>query len=79
MELVLKKHQIQGKDAFPVSFTMEAPEVMTNQMVILNSSSDNFYTNISSGQLLILTSIPTADTYAFELDRDVSGEGSTIN
>jgi len=64
---------------FPVDFTMEASEVMTDQIVILNSPSDNFYTNTSSGQLVTWTSIPTADTYTFELDRDVSGSVSTIN
>jgi len=64
---------------FPASFTMEASEVMTNQTVILNSPSDNFYTNSTSGQLVTWTGIPTADTYTFELDRDVSGSVSTIN
>jgi len=64
---------------FPVPFTMEASEVMTNQTVILNSPSDNFYTNTTSGQLVTWGGIPTADTYTFELDRDVSGSVSTIN
>lgn len=64
---------------FPVSFTMEASEVMTNQTVILNSPSDNFYTNTTSGQLVTWTGIATADSYTFELDKDVSGNVSTIN
>jgi len=64
---------------FPVAFTLEASEVMTDQTVILNSPSDNFYTNTSSGQLVTWVGISTADSYTFELDRDVLGGVSTIN
>jgi hypothetical protein len=64
---------------FPVSFTMEASEVMTNQTVVLNSPSNNFYTNTNVGQLVTWSGIATADSYTLELDREVSGSVSTIN
>jgi len=64
---------------FPVSFTLEASTIMTNQTVILNSPSDNFPTNSTTGQFVTWADISTADSYTLELDRDVSGNVSTIN
>ncbi|NQY30183.1 MAG: hypothetical protein HRT69_12025 [Flavobacteriaceae bacterium] len=64
---------------FPVNFTMEALEDMTNQIVVLNTPSDNFYTNTSSGHTVTWTGITTADSYTLELDKDVLGVINTLD
>jgi len=64
---------------FPVSFTMEASEVMTNQTVVLITPSDNIYTNTTVGHTVTWAPIITADSYTFQLDKDVSGTISTEN
>jgi len=64
---------------FPVSFTMEASEVMTNQTVVLITPSDNIYTNTTSGHTVTWAPIITADSYTFQIDKDVSGAITTVN
>ncbi|MGJ8664825.1 MAG: hypothetical protein ACSHW7_00530 [Patiriisocius sp.] len=61
---------------FPINFSVTETEDLTNQTVVLNSPSDNLYTN-DQEILFVWNSVPFAITYQFELSR-VSTSGSVI-
>lgn len=63
---------------FPTDFTVEASDDLTNQNVFLNTPSDDFYTNSPSGILTTWSAINTADSYTFELDKQLSGNTTTL-
>ncbi|WP_179008668.1 hypothetical protein [Winogradskyella forsetii] len=63
---------------FPVNFTIEASDDLTNQTIFLNTPTDNYYTNSPSGILTTWSAIATADSYTFELDKQLSGNTATV-
>ncbi|NQY07128.1 MAG: hypothetical protein HRT68_13310 [Flavobacteriaceae bacterium] len=64
---------------FPISFTVQADDDLTNQIVTINAPSTNFYTNDVSNVILTWTGITTADSYTFELDKTVSSVTTTVS
>ncbi len=58
---------------FPIAFSVEESEDLSNQSVVLKTPSENFYTN---GQSVVFTwnALGTADSYAFELIKKLNGE-----
>ena len=62
---------------FPVDFMVEASDDLTNQIVFLNTPTNNYYTNSPSGILTTWSAINTADSYTFELDKQLSGNTTT--
>lgn len=63
---------------FPVNFQVESSSDLTNQVVQLNSPSNNIYTNASS-VIFTWSSVPFATSYTFELLRDTPTGSITIN
>ena len=64
---------------FPVTFKIEASTDLSIQEVILNTPSDNFYTNNTNNVVVTWTGISTATSYNFALDKNVSGAVSTVD
>ncbi|QQX76511.1 MULTISPECIES: hypothetical protein [Aequorivita] len=63
---------------FPINFEVISSTDLTNQAVILNSPSDNVYTNESS-IIFSWSSVPSADSYTFELLRKSSSGTVTVD
>ncbi|WP_452223484.1 hypothetical protein [Lacinutrix chionoecetis] len=63
---------------FQVDFMVEASDDLSNQMVFLNTPTNNYYINSPSGILTTWSSINTADSYTFELDKQISGNITTV-
>lgn len=58
---------------FPVNFTVEESEDLSNQTVALNTPSTSFYTN-NTNLTFTWSKINIADSYSFELVKNLSGE-----
>lgn len=63
----------QTQYTFPASFIVEASNNLSNQLVILETPNNNFYTN-QSGLLLTWNSINSADHYTLELIKSFNGQ-----
>ncbi len=59
--------------SFPVVFTIEASSDLANQTLILNTPTDNLYTN-NSNLLFTWNDLQYADSYTFELVKNLNGQ-----
>lgn len=59
--------------SFPVFFTVEASSDLANQTLILNTPTDNLYTN-NSNLLFTWNDLQYADSYTFELVKNLNGQ-----
>lgn len=59
--------------SFPINFTVQASSDLTNQLVILNTPTDNLYSN-STNLLFTWNSLAFADSYTFELVKNLNGQ-----
>lgn len=59
--------------SFPISFSVIASSDLTNQSVILNTPTANLYTN-STNILHTWNELPFADSYTFELIKNLNGQ-----
>ncbi len=59
--------------SFPISFSVVASSDLTNQSVILNTPTDNLYTN-STNILFTWNDLQFADSYTFELVKNLNGQ-----
>jgi hypothetical protein len=59
---------------FPEDFSVEASEDLSNQLVNITAPSGDFYTNNSSGNVILAwDAISTADSYTVEVQKTVAG------
>jgi len=63
--------------SFPVLFSVEASSDLTNQTLILNTPSDNLYTN-TTNLLFTWSGLQYADTYTFELIKNLNGQTTIV-
>jgi len=63
---------------FPVAFTVEASSDLTDQSVLLASPSSNLYTN-ATDFLFTWNSLSVADSYTFQLLKNLSGSAAIYN
>ncbi|WP_044397267.1 hypothetical protein [Lacinutrix sp. Hel_I_90] len=63
---------------FPIAFSVEASNDLTNQTVFLNTPTNNYYTNSGNGIITTWASINSADSYTFELEKRLSGNTTTL-
>jgi hypothetical protein len=63
--------------SFPINFSVEASSDLTNQSIILNTPSDDFYTN-STNILFTWNALAFADSYTFELVKNLNGQTTLI-
>lgn len=59
--------------SFPISFNVEASSDLTNQTLILNTPTDNLYTN-TTNLLFTWSNLLYADSYTFELIKNLNGQ-----
>ncbi|MBC8756050.1 hypothetical protein H2O64_15335 [Kordia sp. YSTF-M3] len=63
--------------SFPISFSVIASSDLTNQSVILNTPTANLYTN-STNILCTWNELPFADSYSFELIKNLNGQTTEV-
>ncbi|PTX64086.1 hypothetical protein C8N46_101696 [Kordia periserrulae] len=59
--------------SFPVAFTVEASSDLSNQSLILNTPTDNLYTN-NTNLLFTWNELAFANSYTFELIKNLNGQ-----